>query len=273
MKRWQQSLTFLLIFLLPGCGILKKTRQTNHHGVEMNDFGLPVISYASADRESRSLLLLFSGDGGWLDFEDQLAGSFAAEGFQTLGFNSRTYFWESRTPEQTAEAVSQLIIHYMASYKSRRIYLAGYSFGADVVPFIYNRLPAAVKSRVVSLELLSPFATSDFMVHTADLLNIAADDRPYKVRPEVEAVRIPVYCFYGEQENPRPMEQVEQKNFTLKLLPGDHHYDPSGYKEIVRAMHRARRNQLFRTFYESNRNYREGRPGSTEAAGSSAAGS
>jgi type IV secretory pathway VirJ component len=249
MKRWQLGLCLIpVLFLFSGCGILQRIRQINHHGVETHDFNLPVITYSSSDSTSKKLLILFSGDGGWLDFEDRLAAGFAAEGFETIGFNSRTYFWEGRTPQQTADDVTLLISKYSALYKTNRIYLCGYSFGADVVPFIYNRLVPSMKNKVVALELLSPFASSDFMVHTSDLLNIAGDDKPYKVQPEVEAVRIPVFCFYGEREEPKPMALVQRRNFSLRVLPGDHHYDAAGFPDIFSVIQGLRRNQLFRQY-------------------------
>lgn len=248
MKRWQPGLCLLFVFFLSGCGLLSRIRQTKHHGIETHDFDLPVITYPSADSTSRKLLILFSGDGGWLDFEDQLGTGFAAEGFETIGFNSRTYFWTNRTPEQTADDVMQLISKYSSLYKTNRIYLCGYSFGADIVPFIYNRLVPSMKNKVVAITLLSPFATSDFMVHTSDLLNIAGDDKPYKVQPEVDAITIPVFCFYGQGENPKPLDTVVKRNFSIRLLPGDHHYDAAGYPDILSAMQGLRRNLLFRPY-------------------------
>jgi len=243
---WQKGWWLIIVFMLSGCGVFQKIRKTNHHGIETDDFDLPVIAYPATDVSAKKLLLFFSGDGGWLDFEDRLATSFSEQGFQTIGFNSRSYFWSARTPAHTADDIVLLINKYAAKYKTNRIYFCGYSFGADVVPFIYNKLPAHLKNRVVALELLSPFASSDFMVHTSDLLNIAADDRPYKVQPEIEAARVHIFCFYGEDEDPKPMAALQKKNFFLKLLPGDHHYEPAGYPAILKAMQRLRRNQLFR---------------------------
>jgi len=193
-------------------------------------------------------MILFSGDGGWLDFEDQLGTGFAAEGFETIGFNSRSYFWTERTPQQTADDVMQLISKYSSLYKTNRIYLCGYSFGADVVPFIYNRLIPSMKNKVVAIALLSPFASSDFMVHTSDLLNIAGDNKPYKVQPEVEAIKIPVFCFYGDRENPKPLDSVQKRNFSLRILPGDHHYDAAGYPDILSSLQGLHRNLLFRPY-------------------------
>lgn len=249
MKHWVPGLFFLfLITLLSGCALLKRNRQTNHHGVEANDFNLPVITYPSADPDAKKLMILFSGDGGWLDFEDKLAAGFAAEGFETIGFNSRTYFWTNKTPQQTANDIMLLINKYAAQYRTNRVYLCGYSFGADVVPFIYNRLSPAIKNKVVALTLLSPFATSDFMVHTSDLLNLAGDNKPYKVQPEIETIKIPIFCFYGDNEAIKPMEAVRQKNFVMRTLSGDHHYSPTAYGEIYTAVQGLRRNLLFRQY-------------------------
>ncbi|MBB6500075.1 alpha/beta fold hydrolase [Pedobacter cryoconitis] len=248
MKYWLRAFCLVYVFTLSGCGLLMKTRATNHHGIETDDFNLPVINYPSANPNSKRLLILLSGDGGWLDFEDQLSTGFAEKGFHTIGFNSRSYFWSSRTPQQTADDIAQLIYKYSALYKTKLIYLVGYSFGADVVPFIYNRLPEAMKNNVVALELMSPYSTSAFKVHTSDLLNIAGDDREFKVQPEIEAVKVPVFCFYGEKEDPKPMQKLEKKNFTLKIVPGDHHYDVSSHQEIFKALRGLRRNQFLKQY-------------------------
>ncbi|RZM24672.1 MAG: hypothetical protein EOO88_22045 [Pedobacter sp.] len=201
--------------------------------MEINEYNLPIITYPSVNPGSNRMLFLLSGDGGWMDFEDQLATNFANRGFHVIGFNSRSYFWEQKTPQQAADDMLLLIEQYSAIYKANRIYLSGYSFGADVIPFIYNRLPKAVRSRVVALEMLSPYASSDFMVHTSDLLNIASDNRMYKVQTEVDRITIPIYCFYGKNEPARAFFDYKKKNFLVQELPGDHHYDLSGYDKIV----------------------------------------
>ncbi|MNY39279.1 Bacterial virulence protein (VirJ) [compost metagenome] len=126
-----------------------------------------------------------------------------------------------------------LLRTYGRKYKAHKIYLCGYSFGADVVPFIYNRLPAHTKRRIAGLQLLSPFASSAFKVHTSDLLNLAGDDKAYKVFPEVEKLNIPINCYYGTAENPKPLQELKLKNFRLRLLPGDHHYESPAVQTIV----------------------------------------
>lgn len=223
----------ICLLSLTGCGLLKRNRVSRHNGIQRSDFDLPVFIYPSADLKAKSLILILSGDGGWVEFEDQISVQFSGNGFNTIGFNSRDYFWEQKTPRRTAIDLAMLIHKYIRQYQPQNIILCGYSFGADVIPFVYNRLPPHLKSRITALGMLSPFATTDFKVHTSDLLNIASDNKQFKVRPEVEKIKIPVFCFYGLDEEPRPLEEIGKANFYLKLLPGDHRYDEIGYKEII----------------------------------------
>ncbi|MDB5019117.1 MAG: Virulence factor family protein [Pedobacter sp.] len=224
------------IITISSCSILKRNRVSGSHGIQKNDFDLPIVVYPSSNPASKRLVIMLSGDGGWLDANDQLAGAFSNRGFHVIGFNSRSYFWTQKSPEKTAADISLLINHYTNLYKTNRIYLVGYSFGADVAPFVYNRLPKAIKRRVVAIELLSPFATSDFMVHTSDLLNISSDNKQYRVAEELLSIRIPVFCFYGEKESPKALEGVKKRNFILRQVAGDHHYESSSNEKIVNAM-------------------------------------
>jgi type IV secretory pathway VirJ component len=241
MSDFRKKLLFTVIGVVclsffSGCSVLKRNRLAEVHGQLKNDFGLPVIVYPSSNPASKRLLIMLSGDGGWLEFNDQLAGSFSNRGFHVIGFNSRTYFWTQRTPEQAVADLVLLIKQYTKLYKTNRIYLCGYSFGADVTPFIYNRLPHAIKKKVVALELLSPYASSDFMVHTSDLLNLSSDNKPYKVAEELSSVRIPIYCFYGEKEAPKALENFKKRNFNLRQVAGDHHYESTAYDKIVNTL-------------------------------------
>lgn len=241
MKFWIAAIGAFVLFTFSGCGVLRRNRMSNHHGIVKSDFGLPVITYPSSNPFSRRILILFSGDGGWVDFEDKLATEFSKKGYFVIGFNSRDYFWEKKTPQQASNDIFQLAQKYMELYKSNRLFMCGYSFGADVLPFIYNRFPEQLKSKVIAVAMLSPFATSDFMVHTSDLLNLAEDNNPYKVRPEVEKIEIPMYCVYGKNENPKPLNGILLKNFSLSTVPGNHRYEISSYNRISNIFNPVRR--------------------------------
>ncbi len=209
-----------------------KERTVENKGTLNNDFGLPLILYRSSHLLTSKMIVLLSGDGGWMAFNDSLATRFSKAGYNVIGFNCRTYFWHQKTPEQTSDDFALLLRKYSALWKAKNIILSGYSFGADVVPFLYNRLPADLKSKVNTLQLLSPFLSTDFKIYLTDLINLGDDQRTYKVKDEVKKIKIPVYCFYGTKENPKPLEDLKGKNIFIKLLPGDHHYT-GGYRTIV----------------------------------------
>jgi type IV secretory pathway VirJ component len=225
------------VFLFSSCGLLLKERTVRHNGIERNDFDLPLIIYRSSNPLSSKLVVLLSGDGGWLEFNNQLAVRFAKKGYHTIGFNSRTYFWHQKTPEQTTDDFVRLLRKYSNQWRIKQIILCGYSFGADVVPFLYNRLPEDLKTKVTTLQMLSPFLSTDFKVYIKDLINSGEDDRTYKVKDEVAKVTIPIYCFYGKDEEPKPLGDVIKKNFHIRLLAGDHEYS-DGYSQIVSAISR-----------------------------------
>jgi type IV secretory pathway VirJ component len=232
------GISFML--LLCSCSVLKRNRFSKHQGEQTNELNLPVVLYPAEAPNARRLLVLLSGDGGWLEFNDQLAAGFAEKGFHVVGLNSRSYFWDQRNPEQTASDVVRLIKHYSKLYHTNKIYLAGYSFGADVIPFIYNRMPAATRRNVSAIALLSPFASTDFMVRTADLLNLSGDDKRYKVQPELQGIHIPVYCFYGADERPKALEDYKRRNFHMKFLSGDHHYETLECATIINTLNQTR---------------------------------
>lgn len=223
------------LILFSSCELLLKERTVAHNGLSKDDFDLPLIIYRSSNPLSSKLVVLLSGDGGWQDFNNKLAVQFAKKGFHTIGFNSRTYFWHQRTPEQTTDDLIKLLRKYSTQWKSKQIILSGYSFGADVVPFLYNRLPEDLKNKVSTIQLLSPFLSTDFKIYVTDLIAPGEDNRTFKVKDEVGKITIPIYCFYGEEEEPKSLADLSQKNFFIKLLPGNHHY-LNAYTKIVSSI-------------------------------------
>jgi type IV secretory pathway VirJ component len=160
---------------------------------------LPVHEvHASGTGEEFALLI--TGDGGWAGLDQELAARLAARGVPTVALNSLKYFWTERSPEQTASDVARLMRHYLAAWGKQRVLLVGYSFGADVLPFVVNRLPADLRSRIASVSLLGIDANASFEVSVADW--VGAQGNGPATRPEIAALpRLPVLCIYGAGEN------------------------------------------------------------------------
>lgn len=85
------------------------------------------------------MTLFYSGDGGWRDLDQQVAQAMAADGFPVVGVDAMRYFWQHKSPEQASQDLSQLMQQYCEKWGAKHFVLAGFSFGADVLPALYNR--------------------------------------------------------------------------------------------------------------------------------------
>lgn len=221
--------------LLSSCALFKRNRVLENKEIEKAAYGFNTFFYPSKTAESKTLVIFLSGDGGWLDFDASLCKLFAANGLETVGINSRSYFWKERSPKETGRQFRLLLRSYLRKTNIRRVYLVGYSFGADVTPFLYTDLPYFLKPHVKKLILLSPFATTDFEVHFSNLLGGTADNYKYSVTNEITKIKIPIYCFYGEGEE-KPLKNLQQQNFKISLLKGNHHYEEQENQKILEAL-------------------------------------
>jgi len=117
----------------------------------------------------------------------------------TAGLNSLKYFWTKRSPDETARDVARLMRHYLAAWGKQRVLLIGYSFGADVLPFVVNRLPQDLRARVTSVSLLGIDSNASFEVTISDWVGSGTGPA---TRPEVaHLAATPVLCIYGEGES------------------------------------------------------------------------
>jgi type IV secretory pathway VirJ component len=184
---------------------------------------LPVTE-VRASGSSGELALLLTGDGGWAGLDQELAARLAASGVPTVGLNSLKYFWSARTPEETARDVARLMRHYLAAWNKQRVILVGYSFGADVLPFVVNRLPPELRTRVASVSLLGIDSNASFEVSVAGWVGSDAGGPP--TRPEVAALsHVPVLCIYGEGESDSICPGLPAGgNLTREQVGEGHHF-------------------------------------------------
>lgn len=192
-------------------------------GTENGGLNMPVVE-VPAGQQNDTVTLFLSGDGGWRDLDRDVAGEMAKIGFPVVGIDMLRYYWQHKTPEQSATDLTELMQHYRQKWGTQRFVLVGYSFGADVLPATYNRLPEAEKNRVDSILLLAFARSGSFEIHVDGWLGKAgaeADTGP-------EMAKLPaakVVCIYGEEE-------VDESGCTAKTavgkglkLPGGHHFD------------------------------------------------
>jgi type IV secretory pathway VirJ component len=187
---------------------------------EISDLPLQEVHAAGAAQE---FALLLTGDGGWAGLDQELAARLAANGVPSVALNSLKYFWTERTPEQTAQDVARVLRHYLAAWHAQRVLLIGYSFGADVLPFVVNRLPPDLRARVASVSLLGIDAHASFEVHVAEWAG--GDDGGPPTRPELAALReVPVLCIYGEGETDSICPQMPAGTVAREQIGKGHHF-------------------------------------------------
>jgi type IV secretory pathway VirJ component len=184
---------------------------------------LPIVEVAAAGT-SDTLAVLISGDGGWAGIDKELAAALSKQGMPVVGLDSLRYFWKARTPQSAAADVDRLLRHYLSAWKKQSVLLIGFSQGADVLPFIVNRLPAATRAHVRMVALLSLSQTAVFEFRLQNWLGDEQDALP--VAPELLRMNgVRALCVYGEQENDSLCHMPAAHNTQVIKLPGGHHFD------------------------------------------------
>jgi len=183
---------------------------------------LPVQEVHAAGN-SPEFALLLTGDGGWAGLDQELAARLAAAGVPTVGLNSLKYFWSRRTADETARDVARVLRHYLLVWHKQRVLLVGYSFGADALPFVVNRLPPELRARVASVSLLGIDANASFEVGVAEWVGSDAGAAP--TRPEVAALaHLPVLCLYGEGEADSICPSLSSPGVVAEQVGRGHHF-------------------------------------------------
>lgn len=187
---------------------------------EIGDLPLQEVHASGAADE---FALLLTGDGGWAGLDQELAARLAASGVPTVGLNSLKYFWSPRTPEQTARDVERILRHYLSAWNKQRVLLVGYSFGADVLPFVVTRLPADLQQRVASVSLLGIDANASFEVRVSDW--VGSDNGGPATQPELARIaHLPVLCLYGQGEKDSICPGLPQGMATREQVGTGHHF-------------------------------------------------
>ena len=175
---------------------------------------------------TKQLVFYFTGDGGINTFSEKFCDGLAQKNYTVICFNARKYFWKQKTPELMASQVTEIIRYYLNKFNKKEYSLIGYSFGADAVIYLANRLPKNLSPLLKSTVLLSPSLATDFTVKFVDLLGIESSEGKYKTLPEILKLMGPILCVFGDQEQKTFANGiVNKRNIRKILLPGSHKYD------------------------------------------------
>lgn len=185
---------------------------------------LPLVELP-APHPDDMLAIVISGDGGWRDLDQTIAHALCDKGASVVGIDSLRYFWSAKTPEQTAHDLKRIIQAYSARWHIRSVALIGYSFGADVLPFAYNRLPKAIRDKITMMSLLGFAQGADFEIRVTGWLGLPPGKEALPAYPEI--AKVPpdlVQCFYGEDESDTICPALAKTGVTVIRTGGGHHF-------------------------------------------------
>lgn len=197
---------------------------------------LPVKEYAAPAKSAPLPFVLYiSGDGGFNSFSNELCAAINTAGYSITAVNSKSYFDDKKTPQQTVNDITGYLSKQFANRGNQQLILAGYSFGSDVMPFIVNRLPDIYKKKLISVVMISPSTSTDFETHWSDMFG-GNKKRSMDVVAELSNMSAPkVATIFGSDETDFPVEKIKINNYTNVILPGGHHFD-GNTAEVSKAM-------------------------------------
>jgi type IV secretory pathway VirJ component len=184
---------------------------------------LPLVEMPAPDK-SDTLVIFVSGDGGWASLDKNIAEALNKKGLSVVGLNSLQYFWDKKSPETSAADLARILELYQKSWGSQNFIIAGYSQGADVLPFMINGLPDTLKQKIRSVSLLGLEAEVDFEFHVSNWVSSDGSGH-YPVIPEVKKMAaMRISCIYGDEEKNTACKQLNMPGVRVVEMKGGHHF-------------------------------------------------
>jgi type IV secretory pathway VirJ component len=187
---------------------------------ELSD--LPLEEVRATGRQTSRMALFLTGDGGWAEIDKGVSEQLAKRGIDVVALSSLQYFWQPRSPNETAKDVARILRHYLVVWKKNEALVIGYSFGADVAPFVVNRLPNDLRGNIRSVNLLGLAETADFEIHVTTWLG--ADNHGVPTRPELDRLKTRVLCVYGDGEKDSLCPTLTAANVKVVKIGDGHHF-------------------------------------------------
>lgn len=197
---------------------------------------LPLVETKPRGEGPDVLAVQITGDGGYGVTDRGIAEGLAGHGVPVVALNSLKYFWTKKTPEETTRDMERVLRNYLAATKKSELVLIGYSLGADVLPFVINRLPDDLRYKIRMVVLLGPSLKVNFEFHLSDWLTSKSRPDDRAVLPEIARLRnVVLFCFYGDKDRSEICHRIKLPNIRIFSIPSGHRFGRT-FEPVVRAV-------------------------------------
>lgn len=180
---------------------------------------------APAGSTGRAFAVVLTGDGPAGGIGKLVARDLSSAGVPSVVWQSLRYYWTPRTPEEASRDLDAVVRHYAALWGRDRVVLVGYSMGADVLPFLVNRLPADTRARIGGVALLALAHDAVFEFRVEQWWGTSGAPR-WATRPEVERLAgLPVLCVWARGDEKAACPRFGTAPVRIVGLTGGHHFD------------------------------------------------
>jgi type IV secretory pathway VirJ component len=182
---------------------------------------MPLIENHS-EGKSNYYVILLSGNGGWRDLDKSLTAYLNSKNISVLGLNTKQYLLSEKKPEQIAFDLETLMDRYDFKWKHDKVVLIGYSMGAEILPFVVNRMDERYTKKIQNIILIGPWQKATFKVKLADY--IYETNEGEEIYPELLKVKhINTYVICDDNEYALCLKPIDGK-VDHDELSGGHHF-------------------------------------------------
>ncbi|MBW3571644.1 MAG: virulence factor [Gemmatimonadetes bacterium] len=200
---------------------------------------LPLRALPAAEGGTgRAFAIVLTGDGPTGGTGKRVAAELAAHGIPSVVWHSLRYYWTPRTPEQAARDLDRVIRHHGRQWGRDRVVLVGYSMGADVLPFLVNRLPDDTRGMIGGVALLALAHDAVFEFRVEQWWRTSSAPRR-ATRPEVDRLAgLDVLCVWGRGDEKAACPAMATAPVRVIELNGGHHFrgDRARLLRVVREL-------------------------------------
>ena len=188
-----------------------------------NEAAFPVTEWNS--NSDKPVIFYISGDAGFNTFSKTFAEELHRYGYDVFALNTKKYFWHKKTPLQASKDTQIYLKQITKNRTNKKIIIIGYSYGADVAPFIYNRFDRDFQKNIQDLIIVGPSKVNDFEIHVQEYIT-GKMEHGYSVVNEINQIKnVPFTLVVSDFENKYfPRNEIILKDYQFLHLKGDHHF-------------------------------------------------